>query len=150
MAAGNWLMYGAGLEGVLDGTLDLDSDSYRAVLLTSSYAPNQSTDDTWSDISANEVSGTGYTAGGLASTITLSRSGLAVTLDTSDLSWASSTITAKYAVIVHDADGNGTLAGTDRLLMYVDLDSGGGSISTTNGTFAITINASGLYTVTAS
>ncbi len=150
MAAGNFLVYGAGLEAIADGTIDLDTDSFRAVLVTSSYTPNQNTDDTWSDVSANEVSGTGYTANGVSASITLSRSNLVVTADTADVSWSSSTITAKYLLIVHDADGNGSLATTDRLLAYVDLDTGGGSVSTTNGTFTVTINASGLFTLTAS
>lgn len=149
-AAGNFLLYGNALEKIADGTIDLDTDSWRVVLLTSSYTPSQSTHATWADASAAEASGTGYTAGGEAATLTLSRSGLAVTIDTADVSWTSSTITAKYAAIVRDADGNGSIASTDLLLFYVDLDTGGGSISTTNGTFAITINASGLYVLTAS
>jgi len=95
------------------------------------------------------MDGTGYTASGKAITPTLSRSGNVVTLDCDDQTWTSSTITAKYAAIIRDADGNGSLAAGDIPVMYVDLETGGGSLSSSNGPFTITINASGLYTLTA-
>lgn len=151
MPAGNWLVYGPALEQLIEGGLDLDSNTWRMVLVTASYTPNQSTDAAWSTISTNEVAnGGGYTTHGKLLTVTSTRSGLVVTFDCDDQSWTSSTITAKYAVIVRDADSNGSLAGTDIPLCYVNLETAGGSVSTTNGTFAITINASGVFTVTAS
>lgn len=148
-AAGNFIFYSEGLLKVIDGTIDPDTDALRMVLVTSTYTPNQNTDTAWSAISANEVSGTGYTANGKLLTCTTSRASNVITLDCDDQSWTSSTITAKYAVIMHDANGDGTIASTDVPLFYVDLDTGGGSISTTNGTFTVTINASGVYTITA-
>lgn len=150
MAAGNFLAYGAALEGIFSGTIDVHNDTFRMVLLTSSYTPNQSTHSTFADISAAEVSGTGYTAGGEACDLVVSRSGLVVTVDGADGIWPTSTITAKYAAIVRDADANGALASTDLLVSYCDLDTGGGSLSTTNGTFTVTIDALGVLTVTAS
>ena len=151
MPAGNWLVYGPALELLIEGGLDLDTNTWRMVLVTASYTPNQSTDAAWSTISTSEVAnGGGYTTHGKLLTVTSTRSGLVVTFDCDDQSWTSSTITAKYAVIVRDADANGVLAGTDIPLCYVNLETGGGSVSTTNGTLAITINASGVFTVTAS
>lgn len=41
-----------------------NSDTLKIGLLTSAYSPNQDTDTVWSDISTNEVVGTGYTPGG--------------------------------------------------------------------------------------
>lgn len=148
-AAGNWLVYGPAWEDIFDNTIDLDTDTWRIILATSSYTPNQSTHATYADVSAAEATGTAYTAGGQVVGLSLARSGLAVTLDATDESWASSTITAKYAIIVRDADANGALASTDIVLAYVDLDTGGGSLSTTNGTFSITMNASGILVFTA-
>lgn len=151
MAAGNWLVYGHALEQLLEGGLDLDTNTWRMVLVTSSYTPAQTTDDAWSDISTNEVAnGNGYATHGKLLTATSTRSGLAVTFDVDDQSWTSSTITAKYAVIVRDGDANAALAAGDIPLCYCDLETGGGSISTTNGTLSVTINASGVFTVTAS
>lgn len=150
MAAGAWKVFGHALEKYHDGTIDLDTDLFRLVLVTSSWTPNQSTDDAWSDMSANEASGTGYTANGKALTQTLSRSGLVVTFDFDDQSWTSSTVTAKYAVVVRDADGNGALAAADIPLCYSDLDTGGGSLSSTSGPFSVTVHADGAFTATAS
>lgn len=150
MPAGSWKVYGAALEAINKGTLDLDSNTFRMVLVTSSHTPNQSTHSTFADISANEATGTGYTSSGKLLACTVTRSGLVVTFDCDDQSWTTSTITAKYAMIVRDADANGTLASTDSLLAFVDLETGGGSVSTTSGTFQITINASGVFTMTAS
>lgn len=151
MPAGNWLVYGPALELLLEGGLDLDTNTWRMVLVTASYTPDQSTHAAWSSISANEVAnGNGYATHGKLLSATSNRSGLVVTFDVDDQSWTSSTITAKYAVVVRDADADGSLAAGDIPLCYVDLETGGGSVSTTNGTFAVNINASGVFTVTAS
>ena len=150
MPAGSWKVYGAAAEAIAKGTVDLDSNTFRMALVTASHTPNQSTHSTWADVSANEATGTGYTSSGKLLTCTVNRSALVVTFDCDDQSWAASTITAKYAIIVKDADANGALASTDALVAFCDLETGGGSLSTTAGAFAITINASGVFTLTAS
>lgn len=151
MAAGAWKVYGNALEQLLKNGIDQDTNAFRMVLVTSAHTPNQSTHSTWADASANEVAaGGGYSTHGKLLTVTVNRSGLVVTVDCDDQAWTASTITAKYAIIVRDADANGALASTDLLLAYCDLETGGGSVSTTNGTFTVTINASGVYTATAS
>lgn len=149
MPVGSFKWYSNALLLHAKGDLDLDA-GVRAVLVTSSYTPNQSTDDTWSDVSANEVAnGNGYATHGKAVTTSVTKSGLVTTIDGDDQNWTSSTITAKYLVLVKDADTNGALAGTDVLIAYCDLDTGGGSVSSTAGDFAITMNASGMLTITA-
>lgn len=151
MAAGAWQVYGLAIEGIHERTIFLDNGGtprLRMTLVTSSYTPSDNAHDTWSDVSTNEVAnGNGYSTHGKLLTPTVSHSSGTVTFDVDDQSWTSSTITAKYAVIVQDADANGALAAGDLLVAYCDLDSGGGSVSTTNGTFAITIHANGVFTV---
>src|SRR5690606_33957038 len=148
MAAGAWVVYSNAIELIHEGAIDLDEDDFRMVLVTEEYSPDADADDTWSDVSTNDVAnGNGYTTHGEALTVTVTRNAGTVTIDCDDQSWENSTITAKYAVIVRDDDGNGQLASTDALIAYADLDTGGGSVSTTNGTFAVTINASGVFTV---
>lgn len=150
MAAGNWIVYGPALEAYHKGTIDLDTDTFRMVLVTSSYTPAQNTDDAWSDISANEVAaGGGYSTHGKLVTQSVTRSSNVVTFDCDDQSWAAATITAKYAVLVKDANADGSLAAGDVPLAYCDLESGGGSLSSTAAAFSVTINASGVFTVTA-
>lgn len=149
MPAAAFKVYGSAAEKIAKNTLDLDTHTFRMVLLTSSYTPNQSTHATWADLSAAEATGTGYTSSGKLLTCTVVRSALVVTFDCDDQSWTASTITAKYAAIVRDADANGTLASTDDVLCYCDLETGG-SLSSTASAFTVTINAAGVFTLTAS
>lgn len=150
MPAGNWLVYGNALEQIHRGVLDIDSNAFRMVLVTSAHTPNQSTHTAWSDISSNEVAAAGgYSTHGRLVTVTVARSGLVVTVDCDNQSWTSSTITAKYAVLVRDANADNALAAGDIPLAYVNLETAGGSVSTTNGTFAVDINVGGIYTATA-
>lgn len=150
MPAGNWRVYATAAEKIARNTLDLDTHAFRIVLLTASYTPNQNTHSTWADLSAAEVSGTGYTAGGLPITQAVARSGTSVNFDCDDRAWASSTITAKYAALVRDADANGALVAGDDILAFCDLETGGGSVSTTAAALTITMNAGGLFNVTVS
>lgn len=126
-----------GLEGsILDQTI-------KVMLLTSSYTPNQNAHDYVDDVVANEVSGTGYTAGGAtlgSKTCTVATT--VTTFDAADTSWTTSTITARYAVIYYDDAGGDA----DSLLIgYIDF---GADKSSDNGTFQITWHASGIFTIT--
>jgi hypothetical protein len=48
---------------LLTGAVDLDTDTLKLALVTSSYTPS-TTHDEWADVSANEVAtGSGYTTG---------------------------------------------------------------------------------------
>jgi len=151
MAADAWKVYGEAVEAIAEGGIDLDTDNFRMALVTSSYTPNQNTHATWADVSAAEVAaGGGYSTGGQAVTVDSSaNTNLVYTWDISDHAWTSSTITAKYAVIVRSANGT-SLQSTDLLVCYSDLENGGGSLSTTNGTFTVSISGSGVFTITAS
>jgi hypothetical protein len=113
--------------------INLGSNTFKVALLTSSYTPARDTDQYWSDISANEASGTGYTAGGQA------LSGVAWTKDATNHrsvltatnpSWSSTTITFRYAVVYKST---GT-ASTSPLVSYADF---GSNQSATNGTVTI-------------
>lgn len=149
MAANPFFLYGPALEAVADGVIDLDTDAFRMILVGTGYTPNQSTDALYSDVSANEISGTGYTAGGKLITQSVTRSGLIVTFDCDNQSWASSTLTnVAYAALVRDANGDGSLAAGDLLLCAAELEAGG-SLSTVNGTLAVNINDNGVFAITA-
>jgi hypothetical protein len=155
MAAGAWITFSEGIFQTLTGGLDLDTNTFRMVLVTASWVPNKDRVGLrWSDISANEVAAAGgYTTHGKLLTCTVTRPGSPqdqIMFDCDDQSWTSSTITAKYAVIVRDGDANGALAATDIPLAYVDLNQGGASVSTTNGTFAVNIDVNGVFRATES
>lgn len=147
MAAGNVIPYTIGLQGINRGLIDLDTDTIVCVLLTSSYTPDRTAHDTWSDVSANEISGAGYTAGGeeLGNKAVTHNAGT-VKFDADDVSWAAATLSAKYAVLVKRAGAS--LAAGDLLVSYADLDTGGGSVTATASTFTVAWNAAGILTAT--
>lgn len=132
--------YGQGLGDVLK-SVDLSSASLKVALFPSTYTPNQDTDHFYSDISASEVTGTGYTAGGVAVTGTLAYDAATNkwTLSFGQAQWTASTITARIAVLYVDT---GTAA-TSSLLSW--LDAGVDQVSS-NGT--MTVNGDGGWTLT--
>jgi hypothetical protein len=152
MPAGAWQVYRPAIGAIGANTLDLDAGGtpkFRMVLVTASYTPSLIHND-WQDVSANEVAnGNGYATHGKLLTVTWTAPGSPGLwmFDCDDQSWTTSTITAKYGIIVSDADANGSLATTDQLLCYCDLETGGGSVQTTNGTFSIAISASGVFSL---
>ena len=94
----------------MEKALDLENDVIKVALMTSSYTPDKDTntfDNTY------EVSGSGYIAGGatLASKIvTQDDTDDSAYWDAEDVIWASSTITARYAVL-YDATVSDTIIG---------------------------------------
>jgi len=126
------LIYNSCPHDLARGNIDFDTDSFKVLLVTSTYSPNKDTHTKRSDVT-NEVTGTGYTAGGVASacTVTKDTANDKVTLAFAGVSWATSTITARGAVI-YKARGGASSA--DELVAYVDFN---GDIATTGGTFTL-------------
>lgn len=127
------------LKGGTSFPVDFDGDTIKVALVTSSFTPNIDTMDYFDDVT-NEVSGTGYTAGGatLASpTVTLDTTNDRVDFDAADTSWTTSTITARGAVIYKST---GT-ASTSPIIAFIDFTTDQVSSA---GTFLITWNASGI------
>src|ERR1043166_7355583 len=93
--------YTKGLVAFLNKETDWNSDSIYCALLDNTYTPAQDTDAYWADVKAHEVTGTGYTANGAALTsLVLTTGGThEAQMKAADTSWASSTITARYAVV---------------------------------------------------
>ena len=112
-------------EDLMDTTANLEANTLKVALYDNTATLSSATTayDT-----ANEVTGTNYTAGGEAMT------GMAVTLDGStaifdadNVSWANATITAQAAVIYNNSLSNAAIAVLDF----------GGNKTSTNGTFEI-------------
>ena len=114
----------------------------KCMLCTSSYTPSQDTDDYKADVD-NEISATGYTADGkIITTTNPTVSGRVTTFDAADVSWTTSTITARYAVIY---DYTTTADATRPLVAYVDF---GENKTSEAGTFKIQWSGSGIFTIT--
>ena len=124
--------------------LSAGGTTIKVSLHTSSFSPNQSTMDSHADLTNEVANGNGYTTGGATlANKTCVTSGLVMTFDADDVAWANSTITARYAVIY---DATPAADADKKLLAYVDF---GADKSSSSGTFQITWNASGIFTVTA-
>jgi hypothetical protein len=125
------LIYNSAIDDMARGAIDFDTDTFKALLVTSSYTPNKDTHDFLNDVT-NEVTGTGYTAGGVttACTVTKDTANDRVTLQFAAVSWAASTITAR-ALVIYKSTGT---ASTDNLVAYNDF---GSDVSSTAGTFSV-------------
>ena len=142
--------YGNALLGQWSATaarrVNWTGDTIKCSLHTSGYTPNQDTHDFQDDLT-NEVSGTGYTAGGVTlanKTATYDAASNEMRLDADDPAWTAVTITTRYAAFWVDTAG---AAATDPLLAYMDF---GGDQTVTGGNFTIVLAATGLLKVTAS
>lgn len=121
---------------LMDGSVDLDSggDTINVGLLTDSHSFTAS-DTSWASISANEISGTGYTAGGAtlgSQSVTMASN--TATWDAADTSWTSATFTAYHAALY-------SVTNSSSLIASVDF---GGEQTVTSGTFTIEWNSAGI------
>ena len=139
---GKW--FGLCFTAMLNKEIDWLTDTIKCSLHTSTYSPSQDTDDYFND-ATNEITGTGYTAGGVTlagKTIGYTAATNVTKLDSTDPEWTSSTLTWRTAVVRDTQTG---VATTEPLMIYqtdtVDY-------STTNGTATIQWNASGMATIT--
>jgi len=139
MAAGNWTFTNTGRTSLLNGTFDLDTDTFKmALFLSTSNLGASST--TYAGLTNEHANANGYTTGGAAVTLSLSGT-TTVTVDCTDATWTASggSIVARYAVI-YEVGGN--------VLCYCLLDSTPADVTVTDtNTLTVTINASGLFTL---
>jgi len=116
-------------KALLDGEMDFSSDTsqtFKIALYTSSASLDASTT---AYSTTNEVSGTGYTAGGNTLTVVApTTSGTTAFLDFNNTTWSTATITARGAVI-YLANGS-----TNPAVAVLDF---GGDKTSTAGDFTI-------------
>ena len=120
--------------GILDGDFDFGTgttQTFKIALYTSSATLSAATT---AYTTSNEVSGTGYSAGGQALTISQvpTSSGTTAFIDFSDVTWTTATITARGALIYL---ANGT---TNPAVAVLDF---GGDKTSTAGNFTIQLPA---------
>jgi len=115
------LIFNSAVRDEAVGSIDYDTDTFKVMLLTSTATPNK---DTWakrSDVT-NEITGTGYTAGGATAAVTVAATDttndrVVITLGDGGVTWGTSTITARYAVYYKSRGGADT---ADELIAVVD------------------------------
>ena len=129
------------------GVHDFTSDTLKLALIEDTSAP-PAADATpaWGDYSANEVSGTGYTAGGeeLTGVTFTEADGVATLDDTGNVTWSQNGAgpTDIYYAVLYNDD-----AASDQAICFIDM---GGPVSLVDGDVTVTWNASGILTVTVS
>ena len=130
------LIYNSFREWMADGTIDLDGDTFKVALLTTSYTP-AATHLGYASLTNEVASGNGYTTGGNAlDSVTWTKATTTVTLDAANEAWTSATFTAAYAAIYDDTVTTPT---ADPLVCLFDF---GGSKTVSAGTFTLQFDAS--------
>jgi hypothetical protein len=130
------LLYDSFADDVSKGNINASADTFFAMLVTSTYAPNKATHAKRSDVT-NEVAASGtYAAGGGAVACTVAKDTVnhKETLTFAGITFTGATITARAAVIYKHRGGAST---ADELVGYVDF---GADIASTAGNFAVTFS----------
>lgn len=128
--------------------IDFDTATFKVLLVSSVPTTTDTTGDkhTWIDRAdvTNEITGTGYTAGGIAQAFTLNAATLvggAQSVSWTDITngWTSASFSAVGAIIYL----NTGVAANDLLLHFVDF---GGTVTCTAGNFSIDYTANFIVT----
>jgi hypothetical protein len=141
MTAGAWTFTDVGRTKLLDGTFDIDTDSWKMALFqsTSNIGPSSTT---YAGLTNEVPNANGYTTGGIAITLTLSGTTTVTVGIQTDPVWTASggSITARYAVI-YEVGGY--------ILCYALLDNTPADVTATSGnTLRVAASASGIFTLT--
>lgn len=128
------------------GTIDLDSDTIIAVLVNATQVGSVVNDLTFAQISANEIVDADYVKQLVANIAWTSPVSQQFKLDADAINFgAAVTIEAKWLYLVRRAAGAGgvTLASTDLVLAFIDLDNTSGTATGASvaSTFQVDFNA---------
>ena len=126
-------------KNIMNGAIDLDTDDIYVMLTTSVFTPTADSMEFVNEVTS-EVTGTGYTAAGMAlatKVVTADDTDDEGVFDADDATWASSTITARYAVLYKK------VANTTESPLICAIDFAADK-SSSNGDFTISWNAEGL------
>ena len=126
-----------------NGTFNFTDNTFKIMLVTSSYTPDIDADKVYEDVT-NEVVGAGYVAGGatLANLLVSQDDGddEGVVDNTADITWGSSSITARGAVVYRDGD-----SGKDSdLVCFIDFTT---DKTSDNGDFTIQFDSEGILNI---
>jgi len=140
MAAGAWALTSAGRTSLLDGTFDIDSDTYKmALFLSTSNLGAAST--TFAGVTNEHANANGYTTGGIAVVLALTGTTTVKVDINTDPVWTADggSIVARFAAI-YEVGGN--------ILCYCLLDSTPANVTVTTGyTLTVAAHSSGVFTL---
>jgi hypothetical protein len=146
MTASAWALYNKAKKLIGDGTIDLDTHTFKAVLCTSASNAATLTIEDYTSLTNELSTANGYTNGGQSlASVTWAESAGTTTFDSADITWTASggSITARFCVIYDDT------ASPKKLLCYTLLDTTPADVTVTDGNvLTIQINASGIFRAT--
>jgi hypothetical protein len=132
--------FNAAIRALVTGGIDLDTDSFKMLLVTSALGETEKDGFDFRNDIVNEVaSGNGYTTGGSACTLTVAAVDTAnndVEVTCGAVSWPGASISAAGAVIYKSRGG---ASSADELLCFIDF---GGTVTSTGATFTVTPSGS--------
>lgn len=137
-------IYGLSLQSLASAEVNFGTATVKALLLDSTYVPNQDLHRYRSSLSG-EVTGTGYTTGGVTlsnKTVTYDGSTNTMSLGSDNPTWPGLTATFRYLVF-YVSTGTSTTAA---LLSYVDF---GADVVVGGTSFTYVIPAGGFFQLTA-
>ena len=148
MARNDWVMFEEFSLDLANGVHNLGSNTFKVGLVdeTTPVPVSTSVEPEWTDFSGNEVSGTGYSAGGatLSGTSTAEAAGVTTFDDTGNVTWSQNgagPTNIYWAILYNDS------AASKECVGFLDM---GGPVSLQDGDVSITWNALGILTVTVS
>lgn len=137
-------VYGPLAQSLFAAEVNYLSGTVKALLTTNAYVPDQDTHRYKSSVT-NEITGTGYTAGGVtlaSKTAAYDSATNTLTLDAADPGWTGATFTFRHIVFYVDTG----VAGTSPLIAWHDM---GVDVSVTASSFTYVLPAGGLAQFTA-
>lgn len=146
MAAGTWTIYNSAKEYLMDGTIDLDGNTFHMSLFTSASNAATATLSVLGSVTSQVTSGNGYSSSGKAMTGVTWATGASageMRFDATATLWTASGGTianVRYAVI-HVA---GASAGATKLLCYAALSTAQFTVGS-GDTLTVTPSANGVF-----
>jgi hypothetical protein len=128
--AATGFIYLSCLEDLARGNIDFDTDAFKGMLTTATYAENKTGHTKRSDVTNEIAAGNGYAAGGFAVSVSVAKDAANNRINltiTQPAALDPSTISAAKMVIYK---ARGGAAAADELVGFVDF---GGSVISTNG-----------------
>jgi hypothetical protein len=140
MAEGDGAIYNNFKEQVLNGEFDLTDDTIKVGLVTG-HSPDIDTHTQWSDVSGDEESGAGYSAGGEtlgSKAVTQDNDNDRGKFDAADVTWSGLDVgTPSHAIMYDDTHAS------DLLIAYWEL-----STASNGGDYTLQWHANGIILLT--
>jgi hypothetical protein len=123
-------IFNSTIEDTFAGRINFFADNFSVLLLTDEYRPDKESHSRRSDVDAFEVDGANYSLGGQSAEVDV-RIGDEFQITLGEVKWPMATISARYAVYVHDSGGG---PDADELVALIDFKT---MVNSTNATFTL-------------